>query len=423
MVVPALLYLLVAGGGEARADGASRWRPTSPWPSGSSRCLAPHPPVAQAVPALPRDRRRHRCDRRDRGLLLDDIVPRFGARRRPPSSGASGCMRLGTPATSPSLRPAGGGALDLRPRVRHPRHVRRSRARAPDTRPTRPGREQHPRSSTGCTRGPASWWSHCSPWPRGLRSARGDRGACCSTVARAFDLGLVIGKPLGIVPNRLPGAGLASARSPTDGVPARRGCRRPRGSGSRSHCSSPTSRSRAAARRSEGGRPRGLDPQRRRRVPCSSPRRVGDQRAGSHRTTRPARDRGRRTRAPSATPAVGEPRPRLDDDGLLRFRNRWVAVPDAQLAVVALLLDRDGCTVPDDELSAAYAHHSPDAGPRAYMAAMHRLAWCVKGCCPRAPRVRGRGYLLAALPTASIQEWAGMPSESARNTVTSLTRI
>ena len=125
-----------------------------------------------------------------------------------------------------------------------------------------------------------------------------------------------------------------------------------------------------------------------------------------------------------ATPAVGEPRPRLDDDGLLRFRNRWVAVPDAQLAVVALLLDRDGCTVPDDELSAAYAHHSPDAGPRAYMAAMHRLALAPRRVVAlELRRVRGRGYLLAALPTASIQEWAGMPSESARNTVTSLTRI
>jgi len=124
-----------------------------------------------------------------------------------------------------------------------------------------------------------------------------------------------------------------------------------------------------------------------------------------------------------ATPVVGESRPLLDDDGLLRFRNRWVAVPDAQLAVVALLLDRDGCTVPDDELSAAYAPHTPEAGPRAYMGAMHRLARRVKGCGLELRRVRGRGYLLAAPPTENVQDCAGIPSDMARSTVTSLTRI
>jgi hypothetical protein len=115
---------------------------------------------------------------------------------------------------------------------------------------------------------------------------------------------------------------------------------------------------------------------------------------------------------------VGESRPLLDDDGLLRFRNRWVAIPDAQLAVVSLLLDRDGCTVPDDELSAAYALHAPEAGPRAYMGAMHRLARRVQGCGLELRRVRGRGYLLAARPTASVQDRAEVLSDAARNMVT-----
>ena len=41
MVVPALLYLAIAGGGDGVATaGASRWRPTSRSPSASSRCSA-----------------------------------------------------------------------------------------------------------------------------------------------------------------------------------------------------------------------------------------------------------------------------------------------------------------------------------------------------------------------------------------------
>lgn len=46
--------------------------------------------------------------------------------------------------------------------------------------------------------------------------------------------------------------------------------------------------------------------------------------------------------------------PRLDDDGLLHHDGRWVAIPDAQLAMVRLLLERYGQLVRTDELVAVY---------------------------------------------------------------------
>lgn len=53
-------------------------------------------------------------------------------------------------------------------------------------------------------------------------------------------------------------------------------------------------------------------------------------------------------------------RPRLDEDGLLRLGDQWVAIPDAQLAVVALLVERYGRVVRTEALTAAYvgAGHS-----------------------------------------------------------------
>lgn len=47
--------------------------------------------------------------------------------------------------------------------------------------------------------------------------------------------------------------------------------------------------------------------------------------------------------------------PVLDEDGLLRHRGRWVAIPDAQIPVVALLLDRLGKLVRIEDLVATYA--------------------------------------------------------------------
>jgi hypothetical protein len=47
--------------------------------------------------------------------------------------------------------------------------------------------------------------------------------------------------------------------------------------------------------------------------------------------------------------------PHLDDDGLLHFRGRWVAISDSQVPMVRLLVARFGQLVRTDELTDAYA--------------------------------------------------------------------
>ena len=71
----------------APAGGRSRWRPTSPSPSASSPSWAGRAAGRDVAVAHPRRRRRHRCDHRDRGLLLRrrSVLRgslRRGARRR-----------------------------------------------------------------------------------------------------------------------------------------------------------------------------------------------------------------------------------------------------------------------------------------------------------------------------------------------------
>lgn len=66
-------------------------------------------------------------------------------------------------------------------------------------------------------------------------------------------------------------------------------------------------------------------------------------------------------------------RPFLDADGLLRHRGRWVAVPDSQLVVVQLLLDRLGALVRTEELAAAYAAGGGNPNRRAVSMLVVRL--------------------------------------------------
>jgi hypothetical protein len=47
-------------------------------------------------------------------------------------------------------------------------------------------------------------------------------------------------------------------------------------------------------------------------------------------------------------------RPWLDDDGLLHHGDRWVAVPDAQVPMIRLLVERFGELVRTEELAAVY---------------------------------------------------------------------
>ena len=46
--------------------------------------------------------------------------------------------------------------------------------------------------------------------------------------------------------------------------------------------------------------------------------------------------------------------PMLDEDGLLHFGGRWVVIPDAQLPIIELLLERFGLLVRTEELTEAY---------------------------------------------------------------------
>ena len=61
--------------------------------------------------------------------------------------------------------------------------------------------------------------------------------------------------------------------------------------------------------------------------------------------------------------------PVLDDDGLLRFGGRWVAVPDSQLGVVAALVRRHGHLVRHEELRDAYCQ-AGGSGTRESMRAL-----------------------------------------------------
>ena len=87
-------------------------------------------------------------------------------------------------------------------------------------------------------------------------------------------------------------------------------------------------------------------------------------------------------------------RPQLDEDGLLRNRGEWVAIPDAQLPVVALLVDRYDRLVPTETLAAAYVeggHSGNDASIRSLMCRVSRR---VSAIGLRLRTVRGRGVVL-----------------------------
>ena len=75
-------------------------------------------------------------------------------------------------------------------------------------------------------------------------------------------------------------------------------------------------------------------------------------------------------------------RPVLDDDGLLRFRGLWVAVPEAQLSLVDLLVARFQSTVSDAELAGAYG---TEPGSRSLIGALNRLGRRVRRLRSRAP--------------------------------------
>lgn len=133
--------------------------------------------------------------------------------------------------------------------------------------------------------------------------------------------------------------------------------------------------------------------------PPPGPALRGGEWAGVHVLLSPAAARLDRVLLESPDLAVSPHRPRttapaapvIDDDGLLRYGDRWVAIPDAQLPLATLLVGRFQSTVSDAELAAAYETH---ADSRVLFGAVNRLSRRVARCDLALRRVRLRGYIL-----------------------------
>jgi DNA-binding winged helix-turn-helix (wHTH) protein len=83
----------------------------------------------------------------------------------------------------------------------------------------------------------------------------------------------------------------------------------------------------------------------------------------------------------------------LDDDGLLRSGRAWVALPDNEWRIVAMLLQRQGHVVWRDDLVQA-VWPGKDVSPGALRGAIIRLRRRVKGLGVEIQTVRGRGFIL-----------------------------
>ena len=92
----------------------------------------------------------------------------------------------------------------------------------------------------------------------------------------------------------------------------------------------------------------------------------------------------------------GEGRPRLDEDGLLRVGDRWVAIPDAQLAVVALLVDGFGRVIRREQIAAAYIEAGRSGHDTSIRSLISRVSERVSRVGLRLHTVRGRGVMLVS---------------------------
>jgi DNA-binding response OmpR family regulator len=86
--------------------------------------------------------------------------------------------------------------------------------------------------------------------------------------------------------------------------------------------------------------------------------------------------------------------PVLDEDGLLRFGGRWVALTPVQARVAALLLDRFGATVTTHEELRVAAWGASDRSPQALTTLVKRLRRRVEPLGLDVRTVRLRGYVL-----------------------------
>ena len=94
-------------------------------------------------------------------------------------------------------------------------------------------------------------------------------------------------------------------------------------------------------------------------------------------------------------PIPGDLLPRLDEDGLLRVGDQWVAIPDAQLPVVALLVDRYGRLVRTEAIAAAYVEAGNSGHDASIRSVVARVAHRVARLGLKLHTVRGRGVMLA----------------------------
>jgi hypothetical protein len=97
----------------------------------------------------------------------------------------------------------------------------------------------------------------------------------------------------------------------------------------------------------------------------------------------------------TAMPITDDDRaPVLDADGLLRVGRQWIAVPDSQIPVVTLLVERFQCTVSDADLLAAFSSRTGSTSWGALKGGLQRLRPRVDTCGLSLSRVRERGYIL-----------------------------
>ena len=86
--------------------------------------------------------------------------------------------------------------------------------------------------------------------------------------------------------------------------------------------------------------------------------------------------------------------PYVDDDGLLRVGDDWVAITDAQLPVVTLLVERFGRLVGKEELVAAYVAAGYSGHAASIRSLLARVAHRVAGLGLDLHTVRGQGVML-----------------------------
>jgi hypothetical protein len=92
------------------------------------------------------------------------------------------------------------------------------------------------------------------------------------------------------------------------------------------------------------------------------------------------------------------PEPIIDDDGLLWFEGRWVAIPDTQLPVVDLLVRNADRLVPNDDLRDAYRRAGGSTTASSFRAVVRRVRHRVRQVGLALHVVRHRGVILGTKP-------------------------